>query len=217
MKHLFLIPVILFSFWTSSAQESVQGPATDVILHQEVNPKTKTSLSMRCGASIADFKPLFMVDGKILSNDSLSTIHSVNMADLNVLKENSDLTIYGDAGKNGVVLITTKDAEELVHHKNYENLPFKIYDVPTANLNLPQDFYNRIISYVPGVQISNIDSNLDNTPTLTIRGDRNTLYIIDGIRYYDARILNAINPNDIESIKVATDVAASNYVLTNPN
>ncbi|WP_047415090.1 TonB-dependent receptor [Cellulophaga sp. Hel_I_12] len=97
------------------------------------------------------------------------------------------------------------------------NLPFKIYDVPTANLNLPQDFYNRIISHVPGVQIRNTDSGLNKTPTITMRGDRHTIYVIDGIRYYDASILNAINLNDIESIKVGTDVAASNYLLFSNN
>lgn len=98
-----------------------------------------------------------------------------------------------------------------------DNLPFKIYDVPTANLNIQQDIYNSIISHVPGVQISNNNLIFNETPTITMRGDTNTVYIIDGQRFYDASILNTINPNDIESIKVTTDIAASNYLLINRN
>ena len=53
-------------------------------------------------------------------------------------------------------------------------------------------------------------------PVFSIRGDTNTIVIVDGIRY-DASILNAINPNDIESIKVAPSAAANNFLRNGLN
>jgi hypothetical protein len=95
------------------------------------------------------------------------------------------------------------------------NLPFKVYDIPTDNLNIQQDIYNRIVSHVPGVQITN--TNLNETPRITMRGDSNTIYIIDGIRFFDASILNTINANDIESIKVSLNPLAQDFLLFNSN
>jgi hypothetical protein len=217
MKHLFLSILALLFFRSITAQGSVQETLTDAVLNQKTIQTSKTPLVIRLCSGEDSLQPLFMVDGKILSKDFLLNINPENITDLKVLKSNEALKLFGASGKQEVVLINNKDIERLDHHKKHENLPFKIYDVPTDNLNLPQDIYHRIISQVPGVQINNTDSSLNNTPTITIRGDRNTIYIIDGIRYYDASILNAINLSDIESIKVATDVAASNYLLTNRN
>lgn len=213
MKHLFLSSLALFTFWTSAAQEIVQEAAADTIANKN-NSKT-ANIRFRCGGNTTVYPPLYIIDGKIVSNISFSNFNPANISDLKVLKGDEALKLFGESGKNGVVLITTKVVEELDHHKKYENLPFKIYDVPITNLNLPQDIYNNIISTVPGVQISNTNVSMNEIPEIRIRGDSNTIYIIDGVRFFDASILNTINPNDIESIKVATDVAASNYLQFN--
>ena len=73
---------------------------------------------------------------------------------------------------------------------------------------------NALAGSTPGVQLtsSNGDPN-DNAPTIRIRGigsmyaSNTPLYIVDGMPY-DGPI-NAINPNDVESMTVLKDAAAS--------
>lgn len=51
--------------------------------------------------------PLYVVDGKETVADSVKTLSSKNIESITVLKESS-LSSYGEKGKNGVVIITTK-------------------------------------------------------------------------------------------------------------
>ncbi|MCL5244703.1 TonB-dependent receptor [Cellulophaga sp. 20_2_10] len=94
-------------------------------------------------------------------------------------------------------------------------LPFNIYEFGAESINTQQDLYNAIRTKVPGVQISNAQNN--NAPKITMRGDSNTIVIIDGVRYTDTSILQTINPLDIEKVYVANSVAASNYLLIYKN
>ena len=52
---------------------------------------------------------MYVIDG-IISNDSiLKTIDPENIKTINVLKGNGATAVYSEAGKNGVILIETKD------------------------------------------------------------------------------------------------------------
>lgn len=84
--------------------------------------------------------------------------------------------------------------------------------IESVELNNHYDLYTHL-SKAPGVLISS-NPNLNIVPTIRMRGDDNTIVIVDGIRY-DASILNTLNPSNIESITVAPSVAASNYLLNN--
>lgn len=52
-------------------------------------------------------KPLFVVDGQVQSKDR-NDLKSEDIASIEVLKNQSATTLYGTAGANGVILITTK-------------------------------------------------------------------------------------------------------------
>lgn len=82
----------------------------------------------------------------------------------------------------------------------------------SLELNNHYDLYAHL-SKVPGVSISS-NTNLSKAPTIRMRGDDNTIVIVDGIRY-DTSILNTLNPSDIESIIVVPSATASNYLLNN--
>ena len=92
----------------------------------------------------------------------------------------------------------------------------KIYELKaeTEHWFRTQDVYRSLIAKVPGVRISNI--GLHQTPHISIRGDANTIVIVDGIRY-DTSILNSLNPQDIQSIKVSANPAAATYFIANQN
>lgn len=94
-------------------------------------------------------------------------------------------------------------------------LPFKINEFWAENLNSQADLYNCIRSNVPGVQITN--TSIEQSSKITIRGDSNTIVIIDGVRYTDTSILNTINPADIKKIYVANSPIEEQYLLTKIN
>jgi TonB-dependent SusC/RagA subfamily outer membrane receptor len=55
-------------------------------------------------------KPLIVLDGveKGFGMDVISTIKPQDIKSIEVLKEQSAMSLYGDKGKNGVIIITTK-------------------------------------------------------------------------------------------------------------
>jgi len=52
--------------------------------------------------------PLFIIDGKEVSKDEITKLDSDKIESVSVLKDKSATEKYGDKGKNGVVIITTK-------------------------------------------------------------------------------------------------------------
>ena len=55
-------------------------------------------------------KPLFVLDGNKLESDQKLNIHPGDIENVSVLKGESSTNLYGEEGKNGVVLVTTKSA-----------------------------------------------------------------------------------------------------------
>ena len=53
-------------------------------------------------------KPLIVVDGKVIPNEETSKLDPVEIESIAILKKNSEKAVYGEAGKSGVILITTK-------------------------------------------------------------------------------------------------------------
>jgi len=166
-------------------------------------------IKVRCGISIKNDKtPLYVVDGVPMNGESfLSNTSPEDIVSIKVIKEPLGIWCYG-AGKNGVVLVTTKAAQEVELKANKE-YSFKVYSIKNLDWVTQQDVYNGIRAKVPSIQIS-ANPTILQTPKITLRGDDTTIVILDGVRY-DASILNTINPADIESIKVAPSVAATNY------
>jgi TonB-dependent SusC/RagA subfamily outer membrane receptor len=60
----------------------------------------------------ADVEPMYILDGVKLKKGEVSKINPDDIASMHVLKGDSAITKYGEAGRNGVVLIDSKKAEE---------------------------------------------------------------------------------------------------------
>ncbi|MFM2292231.1 MAG: hypothetical protein RIS29_2044 [Bacteroidota bacterium] len=58
--------------------------------------------------------PLYFVDGKEVSKAELDGIDKKQIKEVNVIKDMSELMKYGDKGKNGVVLISLKNAASVL-------------------------------------------------------------------------------------------------------
>jgi N-acetylmuramoyl-L-alanine amidase len=65
-------------------------------------------------------KPLIILDGEIQSNSDVSKINPNTIAKIEVLKNESATKVYGDAGKNGVIMITSKAASKVANVKIVE-------------------------------------------------------------------------------------------------
>ncbi|KQS23865.1 M56 family metallopeptidase [Dyadobacter sp. Leaf189] len=82
-------------------------PTTKV---QQLDPEPRSGIQIRANPNLSVAKvPLYIVDGvKLANGDGVSKMDPNMIESISVLKETGATTIYGEEGKNGVVLITTK-------------------------------------------------------------------------------------------------------------
>ncbi|MDB4292698.1 TonB-dependent receptor plug domain-containing protein [Maribacter sp.] len=205
----FVFTLMSFLFFSPCfSQTDMLRESTTILKNSEFKPE----LQIRCGTTSIDQKsPLFIIDGVPVATSSSNAydLDPNDILSIAVLKGADALACYGSAGANGVVLINTKGYLK-VSHKEY---PFKVYTLSNDNWTMAQDVYNAIQAKVPSIAITT-DTRLNPVPNISMRGDDNTIVIVDGVRY-DASILNTLNPSDIESITVAPNVAAANYLRNN--
>jgi TonB-dependent SusC/RagA subfamily outer membrane receptor len=92
------------------------------------------------GAKTNGQKPLYVLDGEVISESIMSVIDPNKIEAINVLKGPSATALYGDKGKDGVILITTKkgnagkDAREPIVVQGYKIDKSK-FEVDTVQSN----------------------------------------------------------------------------------
>lgn len=105
----------LFSILTEdSLPDSLKGKACRVVshtiegIHLKKGDVAGTSPVKVKSVSVQTQKPLIILNGKEY-NGSMSDINSATIKNISVYKSNSDAAkAYGEKGKNGVIVITTK-------------------------------------------------------------------------------------------------------------
>ncbi len=108
----------------ASAAEALQGKLAGVnVTTAEGSPDADVKIRVRGGTSLTQSNdPLYIVDGMPVS--SISDIAPTDIASMDVLKDAAATAIYGAQGANGVIIITTKDAntdgeDKMVFHVDY--------------------------------------------------------------------------------------------------
>ena len=108
----------------ASAAEALQGKLAGVnVTTTEGSPDAEVKIRVRGGTSLTQSNdPLYIVDGMPVS--SISDIAPTDIASMDVLKDAAATAIYGAQGANGVIIITTKDAntdseDKMVFHVDY--------------------------------------------------------------------------------------------------
>lgn len=126
--------------------------------------------------------PLYIVnDVKMVKGFKLNSIIPTKIESISVLKDKSAMDIYGEEGKDGVILITLKDTK--VSDKENSNNEIEIMGYDSTKQSSTQTLANKF-------------------------GDKKPLYIIDGIIMDDDFDLNSINPDDISSVNVLKNESA---------
>lgn len=89
----------------------VQGykisPEDTLIASKEKNKSVVIRMD-GAGASSNGQKPLFVLDGEVISESTMSVIDPTKIESINILKDQAAVAIFGEKGKAGVVQITTK-------------------------------------------------------------------------------------------------------------
>lgn len=57
---------------------------------------------------IDDYRPLYVLNGKIISEKKFNKLNPKSIKSMNVLKGASAVAVYGQEGRNGVILVKTK-------------------------------------------------------------------------------------------------------------
>lgn len=96
---------------TISAMESMQGTMAGVdIVQTSVRPGAGFNINIRGLNSLnKDIKPLFVVDGIV--TDDIDFLNPSDIKKIDILKDASSTAIYGSRGSSGVVIISTKTAD----------------------------------------------------------------------------------------------------------
>ena len=98
---------------------SVSG--LNIITANSSNPSTMVTLRGYRSLS-SENKALIVVDGKIVSGDYLNTLTPNSIFEIQIIKDSEATALYGNEGKNGVIIITTKNAlKELAQVKTRTN------------------------------------------------------------------------------------------------
>ena len=94
-----------------SAGEALQGKLAGVsVTTTEGSPDADVKIRVRGGTSLTQSSdPLYIVDGFQVS--SIADISPSDIQSMDVLKDAAATAIYGAQGANGVIIITTKDAD----------------------------------------------------------------------------------------------------------
>jgi TonB-dependent SusC/RagA subfamily outer membrane receptor len=125
---LLSIVVLLFSFRTK--EEKMIAPVSimdttkkvmivqgykispqDTLIASKGNNKSSVIIKMdAAGGASNGQKPLFILDGEVISESVMKVIDPNKIESINILKDASAVAVFGEKGKGGVVQITTKKA-----------------------------------------------------------------------------------------------------------
>ncbi len=159
----------------------------------------------------AENQPLYFVDGKEVA--SIEHLDPESIESISVLKDKQAENLYGEKGKNGVILVTTKAIDK--SQKQFDATDkIIIVDGKSFDGDLNDIDPNDISSI--NVQKNKVDNNSydGNTPkkdkiiiqTKTKYNSPTPLIIVDGVKFEGD--MNEIDPEDIESVSVLKDASA---------
>ncbi|MDP2059103.1 MAG: TonB-dependent receptor [Flavobacteriaceae bacterium] len=101
----------LLSTSPNTLEQALQGQASGVVVNVEGGPGGNAAIRIRGFGTINGNDPLFIIDGTP-TGLGLNAINPNDIESIQILKDASAATIYGNRAANGVVLITTKGGKK---------------------------------------------------------------------------------------------------------
>nr|WP_321487478.1 TonB-dependent receptor plug domain-containing protein [uncultured Draconibacterium sp.] len=152
--------------------------------------------------------PLYIVDGK--PADEIESIEPEKIESISVLKDAQAKILYGDKGKNGVIIITTKDAAKarmddavvLVDGVPYDG---DIKDIDPETIESMEVLKGENATRIYGVAAKNGAISIKLKGSADFNG-KSPLIFLDGEKYTGD--MGDIEPENIQSIDVLKDASA---------
>ncbi|RYF75064.1 MAG: hypothetical protein EOO39_07535, partial [Cytophagaceae bacterium] len=92
---------------------------SSLLLQMDSSAKSNTNpTNWQTRIRFGEKEPLIILDGKEISQEEMKAIDTNTIQSINVLKDISAFSTYGEKGRNGVVQITTKKAAEALKKKD---------------------------------------------------------------------------------------------------
>ncbi len=154
-------------------------------------------------------EPLYVVDGEVVK--TIKNIQPDKMDAISVLKDESATTLYGEKGKNGVVIITTKKAANKKMDKALVVVDGKIFNsMEEANINPDEMASMEVLKNESATQLYG-EKGKEGVIIITSKTkfnatDKNPLFVVDG-KITDLDI-KEIAPEKIQSMNVIKGEAA---------
>ncbi len=90
----------------TSSEQLLQGQVSGVTVINEGAPGAPSTVFVRGITNFGNTTPLYVIDG--VQTDNMSDVNPTDIESISVLKDAGAAAIYGVAGGNGVIVITTK-------------------------------------------------------------------------------------------------------------
>ena len=129
----------------TNVAQALQGAAAGVMVtNQDGAPGSKSAIRIRgIGTINGDANPLYVVDGVQVGSNA-DFVNPSDIESIEILKDASATAIYGSAGANGVIMITTKHGQKGKMNINI-TADFGIQTLPYKLNTLTGDDYARSI------------------------------------------------------------------------
>ena len=126
--HLSLLSIVVLLFSFRTKEEKMIAPVSmmdttkkvmivqgykispeDTLIASKGNNKSSVVIKMDAAGGVGNAqKPLFILDGEVISESVMKVIDPTKIESINILKDQAAVAVFGEKGKAGVVQITTK-------------------------------------------------------------------------------------------------------------
>ena len=109
--------VVIDTYRTMSKSQNSVAATTVTSKTRQGSPGATTSVVLRgLGSITGDTQPLYVIDGVPISAERFRALNPDEVGDVTILKDAGATAIYGNRGANGVIVITTKKAQQAAEH-----------------------------------------------------------------------------------------------------
>jgi len=127
------------------ASKEQTGTVKNLNIAKDTSVPKKNEGSIKLNLASGE-NPLVVLDGKIQTGDDWKKISPNSIASVDVLKGESAKVIYGDAGKDGVIVIKTKPTEVTVTGAEGKTMSFKTDPSTKSKID------SKVVYFVDGVK-----------------------------------------------------------------
>ena len=165
--------------------------------------KEKPVIRIRGVKSSPGKEPLVLVDGR--ETDRMDTLKSERIEAISVLKDSTSVAVYGEKGRNGVILVTMKKDTEPTNHMYLAMTKAKVLPGKSLTVTSADSIGTVVTSGKPDeVRVIGYGTKPKDGNSVRVRGLRasdpkSVVYLVDGVRVPE---IESLDPDRIQSISV---------------